>query len=199
MCIPMRQESSTSSDRFTAIHSITNKNERKFIFWTAESTLSDEPGLARIWYSVGARVAGWMWCGPSWSPVGGETARPSTSQRFQATGGGRPQQGEDKPSPIRTNLRMAELDFKKSQRLPRPWRSLRLEEICLLTLALLPGSLLQRDVPWSICSSVPTLTGACDPRERVWHTASPHPSAAVLLRPGQGRWLLAAPLAFPHR
>ncbi|HEY6407673.1 MAG TPA: hypothetical protein VIY29_09425, partial [Ktedonobacteraceae bacterium] len=46
-------------------------------------------------------------------------------------------------SPICTNLRKDEFVLIKSQRLPRPWWSLRLEEIRLLTLALLPGSLLQ--------------------------------------------------------
>jgi hypothetical protein len=39
---------------------------------------------------------------------------------------------------IRTNLRMAEFEFEFSKHYPRLWRSLRLEESRLLTLALLP-------------------------------------------------------------
>jgi len=59
---------------------------------------------------------------------------------------------------------MVEFEFINSKRLPRSWRSLCLEEIGLLTLALLADSLLQRDTPWSICWSVPALTGAYGPR-----------------------------------
>ena len=110
-----------------------------------------------------------------------------------------PPQGEDKPSPIRTNLRIVEFECEFSKHLPRPWRSLRLEENRLLTLALLP-------VP--CCRE--TLLGRCAglfplKRERTILVStfgaqhSPHPSTAVLLSPGEGHWLLTAPPAFPYR
>ena len=93
-------------------------------------------------------------------------------------------------SPIRTNLRMVELDFMNSKRLPSPCRSWRLEEIRLLTLASLPDSLLQREAPWSICWSVCALRGACGPRQRVWRTASPL-TPALLSCSDQARALAA--------
>src|SRR5579859_5836845 len=80
---------------------------------------------------------------------------------------------------MRTNLRMDELDFINSKRLPRPCRSLRLEEIRLLSLASLSDSLLQREAPGSICWSVSALRGTYGPRQRVWRTASSLTSALL--------------------
>ncbi len=89
-------------------------------------------------------------------------------------------------SPIRTNLSMVEFDFIKRKQLPRPLRSVRLEENRLLTVASLHGSLLQKDAPWSICRSVSVLTGAPGPCQGVWLTASPFPQRCCLAQIRRG-------------
>ena len=98
--------------------------------------------------------------------------------------------------PIRTNLRMAEFECEFSKHLPRPWRSLRLEENGLLMLALLPASCWRETLRWFVSAQ----TGASSPHEHVWHTTSPSPQYCSLAQTRREALVAhCSPLAFPSR
>ena len=95
--------------------------------------------------------------------------------------------------PIRTNLRKVEFEFEFSKHLPRPWRSLRLEENGLFMLALLLASCWRETLRWSVSAQ----TRAYSPREHVWRTASPSPQHCCLAQTRRGAFVAHCSSGFP--